>query len=157
MFSSAVTSSASRVVFSVLILVVGAALEELLPKFFGVGFPVLLTTVQFVAPRRGLRAVVLMALAAGAAEEALSSLEPMTCVVYFLAAALASRHFGFPLLMTLLTYPLLQVWLAVWTPGMGGGVFNRIVLSVPMGLVTAFGVGAVVDWLGRKAAIDERS
>jgi len=152
-----VTDNASRIVLSVLVLVFGAAFEDLLPRFCGVGFPVLLTVVQFVAPRRSLRAVVLMALAAGAAEESLSSLEPMTCVSYFLAAALVSRHFGFPLLMAILTYPCLQVWLAVWTPGMGGGVFNRIVLSVPVGMVTAFVTGAVVDWLGRKAAIDERS
>lgn len=141
----------------VLVLVVGASLEELLPKTLGVGFPVLLAAVQFAAPRRSLLAVMLLAIAAGATEEAISSLEPMTCVSYFVLAALFVRRLGLPLAATAITYPCYQVWLFVWTAGMGGGIFNRVLLAFPIGLATAFAVGAVVDWVGRKAALNERS
>ena len=141
----------------VLVLVIGAALEELLPKTLGVGFPFLLTAVQFAAPRRSLLAVMLLAIAAGATEESISSLEPMMCVSYFVLAALVVRRLGLPLVATAITYPGFQVWLSVWTVGVGGGIFNRVLLALPIGLMTACAVGAIVDWVGRKAALDERS
>ena len=138
----------------VLVLVVGASLEELLPKVLGVGFPALLMAVQFAATRRSVSALLLLAIAAGATEEAISSLEPMTCVSFFVLAALFVRWVGLPLAAAAVTYPCFQVWLFVWTAGMGGGVFNRIVLAFPIGLATALAVGAVVDWVGRKAALE---
>ena len=39
---------------------------------------------------------------------------------------------------------------------MGGGIFNRILLSFPIGLLTAFAVEVILTWASRKAAIDER-
>ena len=73
--------------FAVLALVLGAGCEELLPKFFGVGFPVLLMVVVFLSVRFGLLLAVMLAIAAGATEDALSALTPMTSVSFFLIVA----------------------------------------------------------------------
>lgn len=141
---------------SVLVLVVGAGLEELLPKVLGVGFPVLLTSVQFAAFRRPLPSLVVTAIAAGAMEDALSSLAPMTSISYFLIVALFTRMLEIPRMATALTYPCYQIWLAIWTSGVGGGVFGRVLVAFPIGLVTAFAVSAALGLLERKAAIDEQ-
>ena len=139
----------------VLVLFLGAALEEMLPKILGVGFPVLLVAVQFLAFRGG-RGAVLFALSAGALEDALSGLAPMTSVSYFLIVASFARWSGLPRLAAAFTYPGYQVWLAVWTVGMGGNVYARTLMAFPIGLVTAFAVGAALTLLFRKAAIDEQ-
>ena len=142
-----------QTVFWLLVLVVGAALEELLPKFFGVGFPVLLATVQLAACGRMPFA---LAVAAGGLEDALSSLPMMTTVSYFVLTLALVRGFGFPRAAAALTYPCYQLWRSVWTGGLGGGIFVRLLLSVPVGLLTAAVVGRAVDWLRGKAAIDEQ-
>ena len=54
-------------VLSFVVLVLGASAETLLPKMLGVGFPVLMTAVQFMAVRRPAVAMVLFAIAAVAA------------------------------------------------------------------------------------------
>ena len=141
---------------SVLVLFLGAALEELLPKVLGVGFPILLIAVQVLASRGGWAATVMFALAAGAMEDALSSLAPMTSISYFLIVASFARWSGLPRLAAAFTYPCYQVWLAVWTVGLGGGVFARILVAFPIGLMTAFAAGAALTALYRKAAIDEQ-
>lgn len=143
-----------QLVLSVLVLVLGAGFEEILPRFAGVGFPILLIAVQFLASRRGRMAAVMFAIAAGALEDALSSLSPMTSVSYFLIVAFLARWSGLPRLATALTYPCYQVWLAVWTIGMGGSVYTRILVAFPIGLATAFVVGAALLWLERKAVVD---
>ena len=146
-----------QTVFWLLVLVVGAALEELLPKFFGVGFPALLATVQLAAcGRMPFALAVALAVAAGGLEDALSSLPMMTTVSYFVLTLALVRGFGFPRAAAALTYPCYQLWLSVWTGGLGGGIFARLLLSVPIGLVTAALVGLAVDWLKGKAAIDEQ-
>lgn len=144
-----------QIVLSVLVLVLGAAAEECLPKMLGIGFPVLLVAVQCVASRRPLSAAALFAVAAGAMEDGVSSLAPMTSVSYFLAVAILVRLAGIPRLATALTFPCYQVWLAIWTGGLEGGIFGRILLAIPVGLVTAPVVGAALAWAERKAAIDE--
>ena len=142
--------------FALIVLVLGAACEELLPKFFGVGFPVLLTVVQIAAVRRrGLWAAAVVALAAGALEDALSSLPPMTSASYFLAVAALIRWSGLPRAAIVLTYPAYQLWLAAWTGGLGGEVFGRMLLSFPLGVVTAGAAGFLVTWAERRAAVDE--
>ena len=143
-------------VFAVLALVLGAGAETLLPKFLGVGFPVLLTTVQFMAARRTAVAAVVFALAAGAMEDALSALPAATSASFFLLLASLVRWSGMPRAATLLTYPAYQVWIYVWTDRAGGGVFSRVLLALPVGLATALAVGAVLVWAERKAAVDEQ-
>lgn len=149
------TSDLVQFVVAVLAIVLGAAFEELLPKAMGVGFPILLAAVAFMAFRRGLTAGVLFALAAGAMEEAISSLPPMTCGSYFVLTALLAHWLRLPLLTVVAGAVGLQVWLAVWTAGLGGGVFVRILVALPVGLAAAVAVGAALSWAWGKAAVDE--
>lgn len=149
--------SALAIALSFAVLVVGGGLEEVLPKVLGVGFPFLLVSVQFVAAQPGpAAAATVFAIAAGGIEDALSGLPPMTSASFFLAVAAFTRWSGLTRTAAALTYPAYQLWLAVWTSGLGGGVFARLLLSLPVGLATGFVVGAALAWAGGKGAIDER-
>lgn len=154
--SSAVANEVIVLVLSVLVLVFGAGAEVLLPKALGVGFPVLMTAVQFSAARRSAVPAALFAIAAGALEDALAVLPPMTSVSYFLGLAALIRWSGMPRAVALFTYPAYQVWLFVWTSGLGGGVFGRVLLALPVGLFTAVAVGAVLGWMEGRAAVNEQ-
>jgi len=144
-------------VFGFVLLVIGAGMEELCPKFLGVGFPILLTTLQALAAGGGsLSVLFVVAVVAGALEDALCSLPFLASVSYFMLVALLVRGVGLPRLLTLLTYPCYQLWLAVWTHGAGGGIFGRLLLSLPIGGLTAFVVGTVIVWMGGKGAVGER-
>ena len=142
-------------VLAVLLLVLGAGAETLLPKFLGVGLPVLLASVQFVAMRRPAATVVLFALAAGAMEDSLSSLPAATSASYFLALAALVRWSGMPHAAALFAYPVYQIWLFVWTGRPGGGVFGHILLALPAGMVATVAVEVLLGWVERKAAVDE--
>lgn len=142
--------------FSLAVLCIGASAEELLPKAFGVGFPLLLASVQVQAVRGSLVSAMMFAVAAGGLEDALSSLPPMTSVSFFLLAMAFARRAELPRAVTLLTYPAYQVWLFAWTGGLGGGVFLRILVSLPVGVATAFAVGWAIRLAERRAAIGEQ-
>lgn len=143
-------------VFTIFALVLGAALEELLPTVLGVGVPVLMAVVTFTAFHRSGIAALPVAVLAGAAEDTLSALPPMTSVSYFLGVAFLARFLGRSGVLMAVVYPLYQIWLAVWLPGIGGGVFARVLLSCPVGFATAYAVDWTLTWFSRKAAVDER-
>ena len=143
-------------VLYVLVLVSGAAFEEVLPRVFGVGVPVLLMSALFFSARRSGPSALAFAVVAGAVEDALSALPPMTSVSYFLAAALLLRRLGSAWFVSAAAYAGYQVWLSVWVISIGGDVFKRVLLACPVGLVTAFVVGIALAFLCRKAAADER-
>lgn len=143
-------------VLAVLVLVSGAAFEEMLPRAFGVGVPVLLAAVLSLSARQVGPFALAFAVVAGAVEDALSALPPMTSVSYFLAAALLLRRFGSAWFVPAVTYAGYQVWLSVWVSSIGGDVFKRVLLACPVGLVTALVVDVALAWLCRKAAVDER-
>lgn len=143
-------------VLYVLVLVPGAAFEELLPRVFGVGVPVLLMSVLFLSVRRTGPSVLAFAVVAGAVEDVLSALPPMTSVSYFLAVALLLRRLGSAWFVPAVAYAGYQVWLSVWVTSIGGDVFKRVLLACPVGLVTAFAVEVALAWLCRKAADDGR-
>ena len=147
---------AVQFVLTVLILVSGAALEEMLPRVFGVGVPVLLSAVLFLSVRRPGPSAPAFAVVAGAVEDALSALPPLTSVSYFLAAALLLRRLGSAWFVPAAAYAAYQVWLSVWVVSIGGDVFKRVLLACPVGLATAFAVEVTLAWLCRKAAADER-
>ena len=155
--SYAVIGRIVQFVLAVLVLVSGAALEEMLPRIFGVGVPVLLAAVLFLSVRRVGPSALAFAVVAGAVEDALSALPPMTSVSYFLAAALLLRRFGSAWFVPAVAYAGYQVWLSVWVVRIGGDVFKRVLLACPIGLATAFVVGAAGAWLYGKAAADERT
>ena len=143
-------------VLCALVLVAGAAFEELLPRVFGVGIPVLLMSALFLSVRRTGSSALAFAVVAGAVEDTLSSLPPMTSVSYFLAVALLLRRLGSARFFPAVVFAGYQVWLSVWVVSIGGDVFKRVLLACPVGLLTAFVVEAVLSWLCRKAAVDER-
>ena len=60
-------SDFAKIVYCAAILAAGCAAEELLPKFLGAGFPVLLAATVFLSARSGIFAAVAFAIAAGAA------------------------------------------------------------------------------------------
>lgn len=126
-----------------------------MPKFFGVGFPVLLAEALSVGQRRTPLAGALFALAAGGMADALASLPPMTSAGFFLLAAMAMRRLPFPRTAMLAVYPLYQVWLALWVSSIGAAVYLRILVSVPIGGLTAAAVCAAISGCERKAAVDE--
>ena len=142
--------------FSLVVLCLGASAEELLPKFLGVGFPVLLVLAQIVAVRRPLVAALLFAVAAGGMEDALSSLPHMTSISFFLLAGVFVRRAEIPLAASVLTYPAYQIWLSAWTGELGGGVFGRILVALPIGVATAFATGWLFNFAERRAALGEQ-
>jgi len=151
-----VNDNLRQFVFGFVLLVLGAGFEELLPKFLGVGFPFLLTAVQALTVVIGSFPVAfVLAIVAGALEDALSSLPFLASVSYFVLVALSVRVIGLPRFSTLLTYPCYLLWLALWTSGAGAGIFSRLSLSLPIGALTAFVVGTVVAWMGGKGAVNE--
>ena len=120
---------------------------------FGVGFPILLMIVIFLSVRFGLLLTVFLAIAAGALEDAVSSLTPMTSVSAFLIVAVLVRRFGLPYLAAMLVFPCYQLWLSVWMGGLN--VFTRILVAIPLGSLTAVVVSVVLVRAIGKAAIHE--
>ena len=153
---SAVKSELIQLLTAALLLFVCAGLEELLPKFFGVGVPLLLASVIFVSFRREAAFSFFFAVAAGAMEDALSALLPLASVSYFLIVWVLVRRLraSWPLMAALC--PGYQLWLFVWTSGIGAGVFVRLLTAIPVGLLTAWCVGGLLRWVERRAAVDEQ-
>lgn len=152
---SAVSSSFIRFVFAFLTFVLGAAAEEILPKTLDVGFPVLLAATVFFAPRKSIALPVLFALAAGGAEDALSSLPYFTSASYFLLTAAVIHLTGLPYVIAPFVFPVYQIWLCLWAPDLSGSVFTRVLMSFPIGILTLGAVAYGLEHLARKAAIDE--
>lgn len=155
MSSSAVKNDSLRFVLALLTLVVGAAAEELLPKFLGLGFPVLLSAVPVLASRRPLALSVIYALAAGGVEDSLSALPFLTSASVFLVLSALARWTRLPHLVAVFAYPAYQVWLCLWCSGLQGGFFGRFLLAFPLGALTSVAVTAALLWCERKAAVDE--
>lgn len=145
-----------QLVFALLSVVLGGAAECLLPKVCGVGFPVLLAASVAMSARRPVRSAAVFALAAGAMEDSLSGLPTATSVAYFLLVVLGSRRIGLPPAVAALAYPVYQLWLWLWSAEVNGGVFIRLLVSVPVGFATVVAVSLLVTHLERKAAIGER-
>ena len=145
----------ARLLFSVVVWVIFVALEDMLPKVFGVGVPLLLAAAQFHAVRRSVPAMGAFAVAAGAAEDAISSLPLLTSASYFLAVSLIARRMNIPRVAILFSYPLYQIWLAVWVSDLYGSVFSRVLVSLPVGAAVMFSAWAVLAWMERRCAVDE--
>lgn len=147
-------TEAVQFVFALLALAFGSAAECLLPKALGVGFPALLAATAFFAPRRGVLPAVCFALVAGAAEDALSGLPFTVSAAFFTMMAAAARGSGMPRLAAVLAYPVYQLWLWLWNPGLVGSVFIRFLVSLPIGAATVFLVFLALAGVERKAAAD---
>lgn len=148
-------SEVVQFVLALLALVVGCAAEDLLPKVLGVGFPVLMSASVFIATRRRVPSAICFAIAAGAAEDALSGLPPATSASFFLAVAALAKWSEFPHGALVLAYPVYQGWLRLWGGAAVDSVYYRILIAVPFGMVTAFATWVVLAWAERRAAVDE--
>lgn len=156
MFLFVVKSEIVQFIFYLILLVFGGAAEEMLPKFIGVGFPILLAMVLVVAARRTVPVMVIFACAAGAMEDSLSGLPVATSASFFLASATLIRFPNFPRgPLMVLAYPFYQLWLNVWDSNLNGGVFNRVLLALPMGIVVIVVMALMMKWAERKVAMDE--
>lgn len=144
-----------QLAIALLVLVFGGAAEELLPKFPGVGFPLLLMASIFMATRRGIWQMFMFAAAAGAVEDSLSSLPWATSISFFCMAAAFARSTESEWSAYAFAYPLYQFWVRMWSANLAGGVFSRFLLAIPVGLATAFCVRCALRWLDRKGAVDE--
>jgi len=136
-------------------LVLGGAVEELLPEAFGVGFPVLMALAVVAAVRRPAAVAVLFALAAGATEDALSSLPTMASPCFFLVVAVLVRRTGFWRIGLMVAYPVYQVWLKLVVACLPGSFGMRMAGALPVAAVTVLVVGHALAWVERKAAIHE--
>lgn len=145
-----------QLAIAVLALVFAAAGEELLPPCLGVGLPLLLAAAVAMARRRPAVTAVFFAVAAGAFEDALSSLPPLTSVGFFLFAAIAARSSLTPAPALFAAYPLYQLWLSVWIAESGGGVFWRTLAALPVGAAALVAVAALLFWVDGKAGVNER-
>jgi len=139
-----------------LVLVVGGALEELLFKPCGVGFPILVGFTLVVALRRSAPVAFLFAIAAGAVEDALSSLPPMTGVSFCTLAVLAVRTLQPPLSVLTLAGVAYQLWLFVWVTNLQGSVFLRFLVALPVGALTLYAVWGAVFALERATGVNEQ-
>lgn len=144
-----------RFVLALLTLVIGASAEELLPKFLGVGFPVLLAAVPFFSLKRPAMLPVLYALAAGATEDALSGLPLLTSASLFLVLTALSRWTHLPSLVAVFSYPVYQVWLCLWCSDLQGSIFTRCLLAIPVGAFAFAVVTAILLTVERRAGADE--
>ena len=154
---SAVRDSLVHLAFAILALVVCGAAEELLPKFAGVGFPLLLAVSQLVASRWRTAETVFFALAAGAVEDSISTLPMMTSASFFLLVSLPVRWLPYPAAATILAYPVYHFWLEVWAPVPDGEEWTRALWSVPVACATAYASAALFAWTERKAAVGEQA
>lgn len=136
-------------------LVFGAAAEDLLPKIFGLGFPILLASTVFFAPRRSIIIPVLFALAAGGAEDSLSALPYLTSASYFIFVAALIHLTGLTYVFAPFVYPVYVLWLCLWTPDFGGSVFMRFLVAFPIGVVTISVMAALLNRIAQRAALDE--
>ena len=148
-------SDVVQLVFCLLVLALGGAVEDLMPKVLGVGFPVLLMSALFLAPRRPALVSALFALAAGGCEDSLSSLPFATSASFFSLAAVSVRSSRMSYVAMAVAYPAYQTWLWLWRPGIEGSVFSHVAASVPVGILTAAVVSAVLYMSERGAAIGE--
>lgn len=146
-----------QLILAVFALIFSGAIEELAPKFLGAGLPVLLCASAYYAVRRTPLAGVLFAMAAGAMEDALSGLPFALSLSFFTAFAGLVRGFRLSAYWAIPAYCLYQVWLWIWLgEALNGSVFSRTFGAVPLGLVTVAVTCAVLTWIDRRAAVDEK-
>lgn len=148
-------SEFTRLLLGLLVLIAGGSAEDLLPKVFGAGLPLLLALAVMVATRWTALETVLFAVTAGALEDALSGLPPAMSVSFFLAAAVLSRQAVMPRSVTVLSYAAYQLWLSLWLSLPVSVLFSRMLLAVPLGLLAMAAAELSLRYLERKAAVDE--
>lgn len=146
-----------QLAYAIFVLVLSCAAEELLPAVMGVGVPALLSAAIYFAMNRAPVVGLLFALAAGAAEDSLSSLPLAASVSCFVVACALLRGFKLHFAFAVFAYPLYQLWIWAWLgSAMQGRILFRILASFPVGVVALAIVWLLLRWLDGKAAVDEK-
>lgn len=146
-----------HLVYALLALVLSCAAEELAPRVLGVGVPVLLSSAVYCALNRKPVEGLLFALAAGAAEDSLSSLPLAASVSFFVVTCALMRGFKLPSAAAVFAFPLYQLWIWAWLgSAMQGGILLRMLAAFPVGAVTMALVWVSLRWLDGKAAVNEK-
>lgn len=136
-------------------LIVASALEEMFPKVLSVGFPFLLGATVYYAAHAPSTLCILFALAAGGAEDSLSSLPFLTGPSFFILIAALVRITQLPYFVAPLAFPIFQLWLCIWIPDLDGSIFLRGLLSLPIGSAAIGAAVYALDRCERKAAAYE--
>ena len=136
-------------------IVFASAFEEMLPKIAGVGFPLLMMSSVYFASKREMGRFFAFAVVAGAAEDAICSLPFATSIAFFVMIAAFIAVTGMVASCCFFAYPLYQIWLGMWLPDMNGAIFNRFLLSIPVGALTAGAAWLVLGWIDKRGAVDE--
>ncbi len=145
-----------QLVLAFLALVFGGALEDFLPKGLGVGWPFLLSATAYYAVRRTPLAGILFAIAAGATEDALAGLPAVLSIGFFTLLGGLLRGFKLSVFAALPAFCVYQIWLWIWLgSSLGGNIFSRLLVSLPVGALTLVVTVPVLSWLDGKAAVDE--
>lgn len=144
-----------RFVLALLTLCLGASIEEMLPKFCNVGFPVLLSVLPLIALRSPVILPILFSLMAGTIEDALSALPLLTSSSFYLLVIVFIRWIRFPFLSAFFAFPLYQIWLCVWVQGVQGNLFSRLLVAFPLGALTMGFVTFVLWGVERSVGADE--
>ena len=139
-----------------LALIIGATFEELLPKPFNTGWPILLSIVQYTTCRRSIVFSLLFAISAGAFEDALGNMPFLTSIGYFALVVVVMKWVDMPRGLIVLTFPVYQLWLWLWLGERIANLPLRLWWSLPVGLITAVLVTLVLDIVNKKAAADEQ-
>lgn len=148
-------NNAVQIVLGVVVLVALGAIEELAPSIGHVGFPFLLSAVVYASVHTPPAAALGFAAAAGAMEDALSGLPLMTSVSLFVAVAAFVKWADLPRVGMAMAYPIYQIWLAIWLPRYADDVFLRVLLALPIGLLTVSVTSVGLVFLTRKAGCDD--
>jgi len=112
-----------QILFTLICLVLAAAVQELVPSFGGTATPALLIFALYTA-FQPMRRWMLVALAAGAFEDALNG-SPTPCCAFFTLLAATGAHFLRPVARTLpsagvgacvamVAAPIHELWLSAW-------------------------------------------
>lgn len=149
-------SEFSILVLAIIVLTLGGAAEELLPKPLGVGFPFLFCAAIWFAYRTTHTAAFIFALATGTAEDALSGLPFIMSASYFVLASTVIRLFRLPTLVAPLLYFGYQFWLWLWVSPLQGNLCMRSLLALPIGAGTILIVAALLDCVQREGGLGEK-
>ena len=142
-------------VFSVLFLVACAAVEDLSPKFLGLGLPFVMASAIVFSDRRmfSWTHTMVFAAAAGAIEDALCGFPPAASASFFAAMAFVVRKFSLSIAVSAFAFPLYLGWLWTWGLVSGGGNFMRFALFAPFGFAATAAVSFAARGCARKAGL----
>ncbi len=144
-------------VYALIAIVACSAIEELSPKILGVGVPALLSAAAYCSVRRPPIEGFMFAVAAGAAEDTLSSLPFATSLSFFVGMFAFMRGFKLSLAFAMPAYCLYHLWIWIWLgSSIDGSIMLRFIASIPVGAIILVAISFALRWLDGKAAMDEK-